>query len=287
MHLTAITTLDAAKQQLRISSINITDDALLRFLLDAASAMVTEHTGRHFVPVRETRTFDARGDHIDRRRLDLDADLLAVESITNGDGTAVAGDSYVLKPSNVDPKWRIRLKASSFLAWAYQDDWEDAIMVDGVWGYHEDYAQAWVDTLDSVQNAGGLDASGQALAVSDAEGTDARYRTRFAVGQVLRIDDEFLEVVEVTAGETNQLTVLRGVLGTTATAHDTGAQIASWAPLPDIEQACIGLAAWLYRTRENPGERYTFLNTGTSVQIHDAPIHIRQTLDAYRRWRLP
>jgi len=286
MHLTSITTLDAAKQQLKISSIDVGDDDLLRVLLDVASGMVTRHTGRHFVPLRAVRTYDARGEHVDSRDLDLDADLLQVVSITNGDGSTVPNSNCALKPANTDPKWRIRLTASSNLSWAYQDDWEDAIAIDGIWGYHSDYARAWVDTRDTVQNTGGIDAAATTLDVSDADGKDAQHRPRFAVGQVLRIEDEFVEIAEVDT-VTNRLTILRGVLGTTAAAHDADTAIHSWSPLPDIAQACISLVAWLYRTGQKPGERYTFLNSGTTVQIHDAPLHIRQTLQAYQRWELP
>ena len=285
MRLMSLVTLDAVKAQLEISSTDVEDDTLLQTLVRNATQVVNEHTGRHFVPVRQTRSFDARWPVVDGRNLDLDADLLAVESITNGDGNAVGSSDYVLRPSNLYPKWRVRLKSgSSSVWWTYDDDYENAISVDGVWGYHDDYTNAWLDTNDEVENSGGMDASTQTLDVNDAGGVDERYQTRFAVGQTLRIDDEYLEVVAVDT-DSDELTVLRGVLGTTAATHDVDTAIERWAVAPDIEQACISLTAWLYRTAQKPGERYTFLNTGTTVQINDAPVFIRQTLDAYRRPR--
>ena len=276
MHLTAITTLDAAKQQLQIDSSITVDDDLLRFLLDAASGMIARYTGRHFVPVRATRTYDALGDHITATTLDLWADLLEASTVTNGDGAEVQVDRCILHEQNSYPRWQIELVDTR---WTYSRHPQGAIAIDGIWGYHADYANAWIDTLDAVQ-AGGIDASATSIDVGNAGGTDARHRTRFAVGQVLRIDDEFLEVAEIDTS-TDKLTVLRGVLGTTAATHDAGTQIASWAPPPEIEQVCISLVAWLYRTAEKPGERYTFLN-GTSVQINDAPVHIRSTLQGYQ-----
>lgn len=65
----------------------------------------------------------------------LDDDLLTVTRITNGDGTEITGDQYVLLPANTTPKWAVKLKASSGVSWAYVDDPEGAIEVEGTWGY--------------------------------------------------------------------------------------------------------------------------------------------------------
>ena len=280
-----LTTLDAVKAQVKLDTVNAADDIVVERLIVAASDMITQFCARSFLPHRAARAFDALGDHVTATTLDLDEDLLEVIALTNGDGAVLTAGQYVLR-GRAFPKWRVELLASAGAAWTYGTDWQEAVTLDGIWGYHEDYGQAWVDTLDAVQD-GGLGAGTATLTVGDADGRDARYRTRFAVGQLLRIDSEYLRVVAVTIGATpdpDTLTVLRGVHGTTAAAHEAGASIASFAPMRNVEQACISLVAWLYRNKATAGDEIRFMD-GTQVITNKAPSNIRQTLDAYVRVR--
>jgi len=111
-----------------------TDDALIDELITRASQRIDTYCQRVFVAEGATRVFDAV-QQVDGRTLLVDDDLLAVERITNGDGEDVAASAYVLLPANTTPKWAIKLKASSGVSWTYQTDPEDAIEVEGTWGY--------------------------------------------------------------------------------------------------------------------------------------------------------
>lgn len=111
------------------------DDALLSTLIGRASALVETHCGRTFVARAETRVYDAVAD-VHRGDLLLDDDLLTVTTLTNGDGAEIAASAYVLLPANHTPKYAIRLKASSSVSWTYNTDPEQAISVNGSWGYH-------------------------------------------------------------------------------------------------------------------------------------------------------
>jgi hypothetical protein len=113
---------------------NTDDDALIEQLITAASKRIDEYTGRTFTEATETREFDAVRD-VQGQRLWMDTDLLAVTSITNGDGTAIVASDYVLEPSNSAPKFAIKLLASSGESWTYDTDPEQAISVVGEWGY--------------------------------------------------------------------------------------------------------------------------------------------------------
>lgn len=110
------------------------DDALLNELIARASRRIDTYCQRVFVAQPATRVFDAIR-QVDGRVLVLDDDLLTVTRITNGDGTEITGDQYVLLPANTTPKWAVKLKASSGVSWAYVDDPEGAIEVEGTWGY--------------------------------------------------------------------------------------------------------------------------------------------------------
>ena len=260
---TYLTTLDAVKAQLKLSGVDADDDALVETAIMNATDLITGFCQRSFVPYRETKLFDARGEGISDggRTLRLRADLLAVHTLTNGDSTAVASNQYALHGSGY-PKWAIELLPSSGVTWTYTTDWQNKISVEATWGYHEDYARAWVATLDEVEDAGGINATVQTLTVGDADGRDARYHTRFAVGQLLRIEDEYLKVVVVNTS-TNVLTVLRGVNGTTAATHAKDTAISSYAPMRNIEQAGLSLATWLYRYAPTAGAPIQILLDGT------------------------
>ncbi|GIV82069.1 MAG: hypothetical protein KatS3mg051_1423 [Anaerolineae bacterium] len=110
------------------------DDALLSALIDRATTRIDAYCQRTFTAREETRYFDAVRDVLDRLLI-LDDDLLSVTEITNGDGTTVPASAYVLLEANRSPKWAIQLKASSGLSWTYTDDPEQAIAVEGTWGY--------------------------------------------------------------------------------------------------------------------------------------------------------
>jgi hypothetical protein len=113
---------------------NTSDDVLISDLITRASKRIDTYTGRTFTERTETRRFDAVRD-VQGQRLWVDDDLLAVDSITNGDGTAIIASDYVLEPANEAPKYAIKLLASSSESWTYNTDPEQAISVTGDWGY--------------------------------------------------------------------------------------------------------------------------------------------------------
>lgn len=250
-------------------------------LIDGASRIMTQFTRRSFVPYRHAKTYDARGAHIDTYTLQLNADLLDVETLTNGDGSTISSSQYVLRPSNLYPKYAIRLKDSGSTSWTYTTAWEDAITVDGWWGYHGDYDNAWSATGDTVQNATGITAATQSITVSDMDALDANYRPRFQIGMWIKIDNECMRVVNAST-TTNVLTVIRGQLGTTAATHANGASITSYNAQYDIAQACIGLTIWLERNDGTAGEQVWFVQGG-QVVMNQAPQYIGDTMKAYRK----
>jgi len=60
-----------------------------------------------------------------------DADLQSVDTLTNGDGTAVSSTSYWLEPRNKKPYRYIRLKSDE--SWVFNTDGE--VSITGTWGY--------------------------------------------------------------------------------------------------------------------------------------------------------
>lgn len=110
------------------------DDVFIERLLERCSREFDGDTGHWFYAHQATRTYDVpKG-----RCLILDAPLLSVTSITNGDDTTVESTEYNLYPLNGPNKAEIRLKQSSTTIWqpsASSADTEGVITVRGEWGY--------------------------------------------------------------------------------------------------------------------------------------------------------
>lgn len=107
------------------------DDTLLAALITRAQAAIDSYCGRTFQAASGTRYYDWRD--VDGDTLYLDADLVSVTTLTNGDGTEIAETEYVLEPRNGTPKYAIRLLSTS--AWSVGVDEE--IAVAGQWGWSE------------------------------------------------------------------------------------------------------------------------------------------------------
>lgn len=131
--MTDYTTVTTVKDYLRISSSS--DDSLLGDFVVRASRMIEDFCGRWFDARAETRYFDATGSHITGNLLLLDADLLSITTLVNGDGTTISADDIILRPINWPPYFGIALRHNSGLRWTYVDDPRGAISITGLWGY--------------------------------------------------------------------------------------------------------------------------------------------------------
>lgn len=123
----------------RKASANPGDDTVISSLIEKASRHIDQATGRWFYASTQTRYFNTPM----CRELRLDAPLLAVTTLTNGDGTTIAGTEYYFKPRNAKPYYEIVLKPTSTTAWQTAADGlnEYVIAVAGSWG--------WVDRTAS------------------------------------------------------------------------------------------------------------------------------------------
>ncbi len=131
--MTDYATADLIKTYLRIGGSG--DDTLLAALATRASRIIDDYCGRWFASRSETRHYDAFGSHITGKLLLLDADLLSLTALTNGDGAAISTNDVILRPINWPPYFGIALRQGSGLSWAYTTSPEGAISVEGVWGY--------------------------------------------------------------------------------------------------------------------------------------------------------
>lgn len=220
------------------------DDALILDFIRAASREMGDVAGeRRLAPRIETRVFDLPPDGL----LFLDEDLLALQTLTNGDGAAISAAEYILLSANRYPKWGVELKASSSIWWVPSSagDTAQVISLSGVWGFHRDYADAW--QLSGAELTADINSTVTTLAVTNGI---------LKAGQLVKFDNEYMYV---SAASGTSATVVRGVNGSTPATHVTATSIYVWTPEPEISHTARLAAAAYYRLRTNP--------LGDTVQI--------------------
>lgn len=251
------------------SSTDATDDTVIENILKAASRFFDDQTRRWFYPLVETRYYDVP----DTRQLDLDADLLEVITLTNGDGTTIASTEYRTESRNYSPKWAIVLKGSSSITWEADSsgNTERVIAVAGIWGYHDKYNLAWL--LGSTAN--------EAMDASET-GYDVTSGTGFAVGNLIRFDNE---LGYVSAVVTNTLTITRGENSSTAATHLTGINVTIWQVMDEVRQAVLGIALQAYKQRfgQSTTQSATVTAAGVVLTPKDVPAFAADTIRAMQR----
>lgn len=234
-----LNTLYALRARLGLATSETSDDARLLAALQAAAAQVERAAGRRFCPRQATLQHTV---HYATELL-LDDDLLELTTLTNGDGSTIPLDNVILLPDDA-PAGGVLLMAGSSFTWAQSP--VQAVSINGLWGWHDRWGEAWRNSADTVQN-NPLNSSATSLTVADADGLDSDGETpRFQVGHLLKIESEYLRVLAVNT-VTNVLTVLRGVNGTTAVAHLQNTPIYTYQPPADVAAIALRWASWLYR----------------------------------------
>jgi hypothetical protein len=273
-------TLVDARRHLGLESAQTEDNDVLLTLLGAASRLIDAYTGRRFYPVRQTVYYS----YDDPAWLLLKDDLLALHTLTNGDGSAISPTLYHLHPSTVPVKSIILLDRTQAV-FTHDGDPTDAITLDATWGFHLDWSNAWASSGDTVQN-NPLSSSATTITVTDADAPEATgYGQRFAPGQLIRIENEYLHVLAVNT-TTNVLTVRRGVNGTTAASHAQNTAIDRYHPPEDIRQVCLRVATWLYK---QPDAGFALASGGLRTQVivpAALPADVQQILAPYARVRV-
>lgn len=286
------------------------DDVLLKQLALIANRMWDGSCGgRRFAPWLETRYYD----HVDQGGsnrsaraqlayglnpwaavLRLGEDLLEVVTLTTANGgTTIAAADQLLRQGRAygrTPYDRIELKTNgTTTVFTFSDTYQQANAVAAWWGYHDDYkpagsgGSAWVDSLDTVEG-GGINASATALTVNDADGADAYGVTpRFKAQTLIRAGDELM-YISAKNTTTNVLTVVRGVNGSIAAAHDADVTIYTWRVMDDVFNAVRRLAVWLYGQKDSPFfETQINQQLGTVTIPAAAPLDVRVKAQYYCR----
>jgi hypothetical protein len=223
------------------------------------------------VPYQDTYTLKGlawRGDYWynaneGQHRMYLPDDLLLVNSYT-WSGTALDTDDYDTIPNGTFPAEEIAIYDD--VALAPPTNRTQAVVLVGIWGYHQNPASMWLNSNDTVQDVAGINSSVQEITVNNADGLNPNGVKRFETLQYIKVDDEFMLITGVNT-VTNKLTVKRGVNGTTAAAHGNADVIATFTADDIFASAVRRRVVFLYN---NPAEtrRIVPLPDGT-LQLDD------------------
>lgn len=260
------------------------DDALLLDILRSVCRDIDKAARQFFYPLIETRTFNAQRD-VRGGLLKVDRPLLAVTTLTNGDTNAVTSGQYVFEPPNASdyPKWGIRLLGSSGVSWTFSTDPENALSLAGIWGYHENYADAWQplyaasDGVTPVTVNETFSSSDTALTVSAAP--------TWKAGQLWKCESEYMYL---SSGTSVTATLLRGVNGSTAAAHASGTALTVWTVDESLNQLTKEATVARYRLRANPlADNFVALDGTVLVNPKDIDKYITRRVNELGLMRMP
>lgn len=268
------------------------DDLLLHFTIKASRMFDKFATNgvlptRRFYPSIDTRDFDHPED---ATVLKLRDDLLEVTTLTTKNGaTSITPSDYKLQTAtnryNQTPYNQIRLTGAGTVTEFEIDDTEFAAnQIVGIWGYHDDWANAWEDSGDTVEDDP-LSDSATTITVNDADGDDINgFSYRFKYQQLLKVESEYIWVTKVDPTN-NTLTVRRGMNGSTAAAHVQDTPIYIYRPMADVREAMEELATHLYRHRKDigtPSDR-PIQREGLLIMPSTLPEEVKKILRPYRK----
>lgn len=174
--------------------------------------------------------------------------LLELTSVTAGTTALTIGSTVEAWPTSDTPYHYLRLMSywNNWYQYLQDDSIPLFVTINGVWGFHRDYANAWLKVDDL---AGDINASVTSLSVADVDGTDDYGRTpRISAGNLLKIGTEYLEVTATNTG-TNAVTVRRGVNGSTAAAHTAGDDVYVWQVEDTIRAETARQVGYVYARR--------------------------------------
>jgi len=188
----------------------------------------------------------------------------------------VDSDDYRILPRNEYPKNRIEPIAGTGFVFGYSSTPQDATSVAGLWGYHDDYGNAWSDSGDTVKNTTQIAANGTTLTVTSG--------ANFEVGQTIRMGSEPGYVSAITS---NNLTIQRAQNGTTAAAHLNGVAIYIYRPMIVIREATRQLAAQIYKMKDSlPWGRIEYVDVGTIQMVAGVPEMVNRLTTYFRGIRV-
>lgn len=246
--------------------------------IQVASAIIMNETKRQFVP--EYKTLSIYHRNLDRPNnlrewwdwadyvLHIGEDIGELDQI-DWLGTTLSSSAYRKYPSTTRSAKAVEFDYDVATIEFDSSTFSNSTDIIGFFFYHSDLANAW----DTIDNSVTINSSSTTLSLNTGHGVE--------VFQYVRLEDEIMLVTAVTAnGGTDDLTVVRGSLGTTAAAH-TAVSVTRFKVQPDIKKAATRLVTWMYQSRGLVGNVAEVID-GTVI-IDAMPTVVKSVLNKYKQ----
>tara|TARA_B100000809_G_scaffold241590_1_gene264897 strand:- start:446 stop:1267 length:822 start_codon:yes stop_codon:yes gene_type:complete len=237
------------------------DDNEMFQLLLAVSDWVDHFCNRYFYSKTQTMEFDGTGS----TRL-LIPDLVSLTSLKEDstddqsfNETWAAGD-YRLEPYNGEPEqhWgepHTSIRVRQHGAKTTFSSGEQRFQIAGVWGYRQYKEDSGTDLNDAAMAATKI-----TVPVDDG--------TQFAIGQTIMIGSEQMLITDIS---TNDLTVTRGLNGTTGVAHADNSDVFTLRWPASIERAVLIQASRIWTRAADFEPFFVDADVDTDVRILGEP----------------
>ena len=308
-------TLDQARREVKVAEGDYNDDPRLVDYIRVLSRRLEILTRTTFVPYIQLHYYDAFGTHIDdvQRKLDLGRPILLPTAVLDAFGNnLVYGTDYVCTPQD-GPFLQLQLISQVVYGWSYgfgfgtyfwiaPGQFLRKIQVTGQWGYRSNYpAEGWTDSLLKISNNGSpvtpttttLTLTSSTGGTSGLQGFDANAQSpAVSVGNVLQVSDlstpvntEWMMVIAVN-NTLNQVTVTRGVNGTSPISIPDNTEVFTWSVQPEISRAVARSVGYYYARRGAFEQVKSDLAQGrTSIYPEDLPGEVMNIIEQTRDWR--
>lgn len=266
------TTYDDVNNQLKPltgSTVTLSDDqAIIVGYIKQASALIRNWCKRTFVPYIHTSA-RVRYNRSPYRVQELPDDALSITSIADTTNTTITASTYrlldVYAQLSSSPYRYVEFSADANYATTDTNNFAPTFYFNGIWGYSDvAYDNAWLDSGADVDAT--LNTTSTTVTVTSS--------SAIKVLDYIRVGTEFMQVQSIDSG--TQITVTRGVNGSTSATHAQADDIEVWQTNLDVVLACTRLASWLYMSRQNELQSVQFQD-GTVAGIN-YPSIVRESL---------
>lgn len=228
-------TLEEVKDQIDLTS--NTDDSAILSLINTVSRMIDRITGKFFYPQKQTVYLNSiGGDLIYLPDYILELNSLEI-SDDNGDTYEPLTQEDYFLTNGVDyrePYNSIYLNPNGDQSSFYSGT--RAIKIDAVWGFNENYSNAWADSGSVL--LGDVNNSTTTFPV-DPDNTDVfGLYSSVSLGGLLKVNSEVFYPT-FTDSVNNEIKVIRGFNGFDSDSHTAGDTVYKWMVHPIVRQATI------------------------------------------------
>ena len=254
-----------------------TNDAYLRGLLEAASRMIDDYTGRYFYTYEGTKYFDGAGTTL------WTPDILSITTLKTDENddatyenTLTENTDFYLLPYNDTVKTRAVIRSGGSYG-SFASGIKKSVEIDGVFGYgNGESTTPYFDSGDDL--AAAITSTTATTTTVDDDGN-------FAIGQTIRIDTEQMYISAITASS-ETLTIERGINGTDAATHLIAATIYIYEYPQRIKEAClIQCMRWWARKDSAFADVMGVPELGTVIAKKGLDPDIQMLINPYVRYR--